>query len=430
MLPLYSLAYSIALIFILPGELRKRAVGLRARWLREKRGFIDLGGRPAGAGGLSAKNGRGPLLWVHAVSVGEAIAASYFIRAFKEKHPEFEVLVSTITDTGQDVARKRLEGLADVFYMPFDLKWALNRAIRRIKPTVFVNMETELWPNLIRCLKMAGVPIIVMNGRISDKSYARYAKIRPLIRKTLRDIDLFLMQDGEYARRVVDLGAEDKNVVITGSFKFDVKVKDEALPWTGSINKPIIIAGSTHGGEEELISDAYLALKGAHKGLNLIIAPRHPQRFGEVEALIKSRGVACVKRSGLGAASAEKISGSVVLLDSIGELSAVYRVCDIAVMGGSFIEHGGQNPLEPAYWGVPAVCGPHMENFPFMEDFYREGAAVGTDRAGLAGDLDGLLNSPERRRSIGERARALLLKNRGAVGKAVEAMEGYLKPQI
>jgi 3-deoxy-D-manno-octulosonic-acid transferase len=420
MLPLYSLIYAIALFFLFPLELRKRPGKVRRRWFREKFGSMDI---PDFASGERRK----PLIWVHAVSVGEVMAAAYFVRAFMQKHPEYGVVISTITDTGQNVARERLSGLAQVVYMPFDLGWALKRAVKHLKPSVFVNMETELWPNLFSALKKEGVPIVVMNGRISDRSFRRYMKIRPVMRKIVRNVALFCMQDEEYARRIIELGANNNNVLITGSFKFDIKVKDEYLLWTGALRSPVLIAGSTHPGEEDLIVSVYSGLREKHSDLTLVLAPRHPQRFDEVEDLLKKRGVPYARRSALDSAGDGSISGTVILLDSMGELSSVYRACDIAVMGGSFIEHGGQNPLEPAYWGIPVVCGPHMDNFPFIRNFYDKGAALEVDESTLPEALESLLSSPERRREMGGMARSLLLNNQGAVGKALKAVERYMR---
>jgi 3-deoxy-D-manno-octulosonic-acid transferase len=421
MLPLYSLIYSAALLVLLPFELRKRPKDIRKAWLRDKLGGIDL---PL----TSPEKESGPLLWVHAVSVGEVIAAAYFIKAFKEKHPEYSIAVSTITDTGQEVARERLSGVAETFYIPFDVGWALRRAVKRLRPSIFVNMETELWPNLIHTLKEEGVPVVVMNGRISDKSFRNYMKIRRFMKRLLEYVDIFCMQDEEYARRITELGVKKDKVEITGSFKFDIKVKDEVLSWVSALKGPVLIAGSTHSGEEDLVVSAYSELHKKYEDLNLIIAPRHPHRFDDVEGLLKERGISYSRRGTLNPSDPKDIRGSVVLLDTVGELSSAYRACDIAIMGGSFIEHGGQNPLEPAYWGVPVVCGPHMFNFPFIKDFYSENAAVEADGSNLARVLDGLLSSPEKRKEVGQNARAMLMKSQGAVEKALKTIERYTNP--
>jgi 3-deoxy-D-manno-octulosonic-acid transferase len=409
---LYSLVYSIALACVFPFEYSKRPRSARKRWLREKLGRV----RPV--------SDAGPLVWVHAVSVGEVLAAEAFIKALKKKHPALEVAVSTITDTGQEVARSRLGGLSGVFYMPFDMGFTMERAIAALMPSVFIIMETELWPNAIWKMKGSGVPVVMLNGRISGSSFKGYRKVRPFMRKVLEQVDAFCMQDEEYARRMVEMGAPPEKVRVTGNFKFDISLPGEKPQWGALLRGPVVVAGSTHRGEEAMIISAYESLKAEFEDLNLIIAPRHPERFDEVEGLLREGRVPYVRRSNLGDSP---ISGKAVLLDTMGELSAVYSLGDVAVMGGSFIEHGGQNPLEPAYWGKPVVCGPHMENFPFVREFYEAVAAVEASEGNLPAVLRDLLSSPERRGAIGAAAADLLRKNSGAVKRAIEVVEGFLR---
>ncbi|GAB4390027.1 MAG: 3-deoxy-D-manno-octulosonic acid transferase [Thermodesulfovibrionales bacterium] len=412
MLRLYSVLYGIALGFLLPVEYLKRPKKLRERWLRERFG------EPPG------KDSPPPCLWVHAVSVGEVLAAVPFLKALRERRPGLRLVVSTVTDTGQKVAAERLSGIAEIIYMPFDIPSVLRSAVARLRPMMAVIMETEIWPNLFRTLRTAGVPVMVLNGRISESSYKGYRKIRFFIKEVLADVDTFCMQDEEYARRIVDLGADKKKVIITGNFKFDIKVELKGLEWADSLSRPVVVAGSTHKGEEELVAAAFAGLREEFPGLNLIIAPRHPERVPEVEAVLRARGLPCARRSAMPETA---LRGSVVILDTVGELASVYSMADVAVVGGSFVEHGGQNPLEPAYWGRPAVCGPHMWNFPFVEEFYGAGAAVATDRDGLYGTLRDLLSSPEKRGEMGNRAREFLERNRGAVQRAVRVVEERLE---
>ncbi len=418
---LYSLLYVLALAFIFPFEYRKRPLNIRRRWLSEKFGVTGaFKTRPQPLANAKADRA----LWVHAVSVGEVLAADLFIRALKRRHPGLRVVVSTITDTGQKVARERLSSMAEIVYLPFDLKFILKRAIAGLRPFLFVNIETEMWPNLFWCMKDAGVPVLMLNVRISEGSFRGYKRIGFFMKKVLEVVDIVCVQDEEYAGRIRELGVPEDRVKVTGNFKFDVSLSGGKPSWGGLISGPVIVAGSTHRGEEDLMIAVYEKLKMEFKELNLIIAPRHPERFKEVEELLLQKGVPFVMRSSL---KDTGVSGSVVLLDTIGELSGVYSMADVAVMGGSFIEHGGQNPLEPACWGKPVVCGPHMENFPFIEEFYRTGAAVNASREDLVDVLKNLLSSPEKRGSVGEKAAGLLRKNRGAVDRSVEIVEGYLK---
>ncbi|HSB52534.1 MAG TPA: 3-deoxy-D-manno-octulosonic acid transferase, partial [Dissulfurispiraceae bacterium] len=389
----YSLLYAVVLIVLSPFEFFRRPPGARMRWLKERLGryeTLPLAGSPDRE-----------TLWLHAVSVGETIAAVPLVRKIASRHRSLRIVVSTVTDTGQQVARERLGDDAHVVYVPFDLPWTVRRALDRLKPSLLIIMETELWPNLIMTARSRGVPVLVVNGRISERSYSGYRRIAFFLLPVLRAVDLFCMQNEVYAERVRVLGAPAGKVKVLGSLKFDTRPLKPVPPWTGILEGPVIVAGSTHRSEEDLILGAYVELKRDIPDLNLILVPRHPERFGEVEDVTSRRGLNYLKRSELDATSApapgSRRSGVVVILDAMGELSAVYGACDVAVMGGSFIPRGGQNPLEPAYWAKPVVCGPHMENFAFIREFYQSGGAVEVDARSLPGRLLELLRSPERR---------------------------------
>ncbi|MFA5353807.1 MAG: 3-deoxy-D-manno-octulosonic acid transferase [Thermodesulfovibrionales bacterium] len=428
---IYTLAYTLALAGLLPYEYLKRPGAIRRRWFRERFGIP----------GISVK---GRSVWIHAVSVGETIAAVPLVKRLKERDSSLEVVLSTVTDTGQKVARERLGDLAQVIYMPFDLPGVIERLTRKINPSLFIIMETELWPNVIRILREKGVPVVLMNGRISERSFRGYSRIRFFMTPLLRRISLFCMQDRIYAERIRSLGADPASVRVIGSFKFDTIPSSPVPEWTelfkgkgpGSGGQgPVIIAGSTHRPEEEIILDAFEKPRPEFPSLSLILAPRHPERFREVEEILQKRGLEYLKRSeikGHGPVGAYGHTpllaphGFVVLLDVIGELGAVYGAADIAVMGGSFIEHGGQNPLEPAFWGKPILCGPHMENFPFIGEFYEQGGAKQVDARSLSGAIRELLSSPDEAASMGITARALYEKNSGAVERAMELLERYL----
>jgi 3-deoxy-D-manno-octulosonic-acid transferase len=414
--PLYTLVYTLGLSALFPREYLKRPPGLRAEWLREKRGYPSI--EPPAPGTRT--------LWVHAVSVGEVIAAEPFIKAFRARRPGWRVVVSTITDTGRAVARQRLFGLAEHVYLPFDLPGCLARAIAHIKPSAFVFMETEIWPNLIAAMHSAGVPVALMNGRISDRSFGRYMRIRSLLRGVLGRVDALCMQDARYAGRIAALGAPPARVHAIGNFKFDLTLPEKSIPWTARLAHPVLVAGSTHRGEEEIMARAYASLCANHPGLSLVLVPRHPERAAEVSAVLTRLGLTFVRRTDLSDADAGPLPAPVVLLDTVGELSAVYRASDIAIMGGSFIPHGGQNPLEPAAWAKPVVCGPHMQNFPLVAEFYDEGAAEGTDADGLAPLLGRLLSDPAAAGAMGARGAAIIERNRGAVSRALDVLDPLL----
>jgi len=432
---IYSFLYLLATTLLLPFEYAKRPAGLRRRWLKEKLGFIDL---------PSVTLHGSTLIWIHAVSMGEVLSATAFIREIKRRYPAVRIILSTITDTGQRVAQERVSDVADVVYLPFDLGCILKKVIRRIKPDAFITIETELWPNIFRLLHRKRIPILVMNGRLSDNSFKGYKRIRFFMRGILRCVSMFCMQDETYAERIRDLGAEPARVAVTGNFKFDTRPENRSLEWPGLLKgRFIILAGSTHEGEEESIVSAVKRLGSEIPGLTLILAPRHPERFTVVEERTKASGLPCARSSELArwsragcrgiAENRESAGGSlfsgtsVVILDSIGELATLYGDCDIAVIGGSFIGHGGHNPLEPAFWGKPVLCGPHMENFPFVREFYRKGAAQGTDAEGLSDALRDLIRSPEKRKAMGEKAKALYHEKAGAVDRAIAVLGRHVR---
>ena len=415
---IYSFLYFIVLIFLLPFEYRKRPKDLRQRWLKEKFGFFNY---PL----VSASGGRpSSLIWVHAVSVGEAIASLPLLEKLKVRYPSVSLVLSTITDTGQRVALEKVPDRTKVIYLPFDLSFILERTLKNIQPNLFITIETELWPNLLMTLKKRKIPAVVMNGRISDDSFKGYKRIKFFMRSIINCVDLFCMQDAVYAERIKELGAQEEKIRVIGSFKFDTVPSLNIPEWTKLLTHPVIVAGSTHRGEEDLFVSSYAELRKDFPDLSLIVAPRHPERFGEVEGLVKAKGLSYVKRSQL---SSDSPLPSIVILDAVGELASVYSVSDVAVIGGSFIEHGGQNLLEPAFWAKPIICGPHMENFPFAKEFYERGAAIETDGSALYEKLKELLQSQERRKAIGNKARELYNEKSGAVEKAMKEIEGFLR---
>jgi 3-deoxy-D-manno-octulosonic-acid transferase len=412
----YNILYGLVLLCILPYQYFKRPKELRGRWLRERFGFVPS----------SSHTGRP--IWIHAVSVGEVVASIPLLKGLKASYPDCEIVLSTVTDTGQKVAREKGGELARIIYIPFDITFAVAHAYKSINPSLFIIMETELWPAIIRFFSRHGTPVLLMNGRLSDKSVNGYRKLRFFFKEVLGDISFFCMQNEEYARRIIALGADERNVRAIGNFKFDTNPAAVAPQWTRFLSRPVIVAGSTHRTEEALVMDAFVRLLADHPGLTLIIAPRHPERFREVEDLVKKLGINFIKRSEMkdGADSGHVSCGPIIILDVMGELALVYGTADIAIMGGSFIGHGGQNPLEPAFWGKAIICGLHMENFPFIEEFYQNGAAVKTGNNNLYGTVKNLLASPELMRSMGIAAKELYEKRAGATKKALQIIGRYL----
>jgi 3-deoxy-D-manno-octulosonic-acid transferase len=422
---IYSLLYTIAIIFLLPFEYLKRPADIRKRWLREKFGLID----PAFSKSKhsSIKPGQGGIIWVHAVSVGEVMASLPLLKGMKSRYPGKRIVLSTITDTGQKVAKERAPEGTEIVYLPFDIPAVLKKVLKVMTPEILIIIETELWPNLLRVFSKSGIPVIMLNGRISDKSFRGYKKISFFMKKILSHVDVFIMQAEEYARKITALGVDSSRVGISGNFKFDTKPPSTPPEWTEHIGRPLIVAGSTHDGEEELFLSVYTALKKDFPELNLILAPRHPERFRSVEDLLRSNAMPFIKRSASGSPGfREKVAGKIILLDTVGELPSVYGISDVAIIGKSFRGHGGQNPIEPAFWGKPVVCGPHMENFPVIRDFQEAGAALIVEESELYSQLSFLLRSPDKAAEIGSKARDLYGKNAGAVEMALKTIAPYL----
>jgi 3-deoxy-D-manno-octulosonic-acid transferase len=424
---LYNLIYIIALIFIFPFEYLKRPKDLRKRWLREKFGFFNFNLETLTPPPLG-KGGNWGVVWVHAVSVGEVMAALPLLKSLRKRYPSKSIILSTITDTGQKVARERTPEGTIIVYLPFDITSILNAVLKRTKPEILIVIETELWPNMFRVFKENGAPVILLNGRISEKSFTGYKNISFFMKRVLSYVDFFGMQDEVYVERIKSLGINSNKVMDIGNFKFDTIPPSQIPEWTEKIKGPVITAGSTHKGEEEFITSIYIKLKKDFPDLNIIIAPRHPERFKEVKDMLSSKGIPFIKRSTLSTQPSRPntIKGELILLDTVGELSAIYGVSDIAIIGKSFKGYGGQNPLEPAYWGRPILCGPHMENFPIIKNFYKTSAAFEVDEKGLYSKLRELLMSPEKAKEIGSKAQQLYRKNTGAVDRAMEIIARYV----
>lgn len=415
---LYTIIYIFVLIFILPFEYLKRPRELRKRWLKEKFGFFNS----------SFTTYPSSYIWVHAVSVGEVIASIPFLRSLKENYPSKKIILSTITDTGQKVAKEKVpEGVITV-YLPFDIPFIIKRVIKKVNPEILILIETELWPNLLKKFKSENIPIILLNGRISEKSLRGYQKISFFMKQVLSCVDFFGMQNETYAERIKRFGINSDKISNLGNFKFDITPSSYKPEWIKKIQNPIIIAGSTHEGEEDLLSSVYINLKKDFSDLNFIVAPRHPERFKEVEELLKAKGIKFIKRTALNGKhnASQKIKGNIIILDTIGELSSIYQISDIAIIGKSFYGYGGQNPFEPAFWGKPIICGPHMENFPVIQDFYKEGAAIEVKKEDLYFKLKELLLNPEKSKEIGLKAKELYQKNSGSVGRALEVIRRYI----
>jgi len=428
MYALYSLLTLVAFVLVSPyfvyQAIRyKKYIGS----LRQRLGFLPISFNFDGEESI----------WIHAVSVGEALTARALAADLKSRYPRLRLFLSTTTIAGQQVARRSLSNVDAVFYFPFDWTFIVRRTLQLVKPRLFVMMETEIWPNLLRECRRSGVKTVVINGRISSRSYPRYRMIRPFFRRVLADVDRFCMQSDESARRLIELGADPARTSVTGSLKFD----SLELPTATAHGKPrervlrffrigpqrtVIVAGSTVRGEEAAVLHAFARIKAAIPSALAILAPRQPERFGEVERIARDAGLVTMRRSELPIDAEPR--ADVVVLDSIGELAQIYQVATAVFVGGSLVGHGGHNILEPAIFGKPIVFGSHMQNFREIADaFLANDAAlqVASERE-LEAALLGLVTDPVRRARLGAAARALVEANRGAKTKTLSVIGDLL----
>lgn len=363
-----------------------------------------------------------PVIWVHAVSVGETIASAPLVKTILDRRPDVPVLVTAMTATGAAQARSLFGDRALYAYAPFDTPGAVRRFVRRVRPRALVIMETELWPNLIVETSRRQCPVFLVNARLSERSARGYQRIGGWVRSLLGRLDWIAAQAEDDAARFVDIGARPDSVSVTGSIKFDVTITDQVRTRANDLRKsigerPVWIAASTHEGEDEQLLDAHARILEKRPEALLILVPRHPDRFDSVAALTDSRGFSQVRRS-----SGEPVGAAQVYLgDTMGELMALYGASDVAFVGGSLIERGGHNPLEPAAWGMAVVTGPHVFNF---ETVYRQleaghGLVRIQGEAELAEEVSGLLADDERAATLGQAALRVVNANRGALDRVV-----------
>ncbi len=417
MLIIYNLLSLISFIAYLPWLLFKKGPENRLQYLKERLGISEYTNAD---------------IWVHAVSVGEVMAALPFLTSLKKEFPGIKIVLSTATYTGQKIAREKFPSADRTMYIPWDTWLTISKAVRTIKPKIFITIETELWPALFSTLKKNGSRIVLLNGRISPESLKGYKLIKPFMKKVLSYLDFIYMQGETDAERIVTIGADKKKAGIMGNFKFDIELdKKESVNWMDGVKGKILLAGSTHKGEEEIVLDAYEEVKKSFPDLKLILAPRHPERFNEAEEILKRRNLNFIRRTDFTVDSSQFTVHSqqtdIILLDTIGELSQLFSKADVTFIGGSLLPFGGHNILEPAYWGKPSIFGPHMENFPITKDFLMEGAAIMVkDPGGLAAAIKDLLENTEKAEHMGQKAKGIIDKNTGAVKKAVALVRSFL----
>lgn len=363
-------------------------------------------------------------IWVHAVSVGEVMAAHPLVRELKKKYPDRKLILSTVTVTGNYTALQRVPEADAVFFFPFDYPWIVRRVVRRINPLIVLVAETELWPNFFRELKRMGIPSAVINGRISPHSFSNYMKLRNFFRCVFNQVNLFCMQSAEDAARISEIGAPRERVIVTGNLKFDQKIPAiTSSPVTLPHGSKVITAGSTHRGEEAALLEVFRRLREKLPELVLILAPRHPERFDEVEGLVNRAGYDCQRRT-----KSRGTVRDVLLLDTIGELRSFYGICDIAFVGGSLVKVGGHNLLEPAAMKKPVIFSRYMFNFKEISEALMSagGGILVKDKEELYVQSEKLLSDREYARRIGSRAFSVIEVNSGATKRTIDAVSGLI----
>lgn len=423
-----DLAYLTALVAASPW-LAYRAVAHR----RYRHG---IGARLFGAGRVAAP--KKPRAWFHGVSVGEVHLLRQVVAAFRERRPNWECVVSSSTDTGLDEARRCFPDLP-VLVWPLDFSWAVKRALRTVQPRLLVLAEGELWPNMLKAAKRRGVPVAVVNGRFSPRSARRYRRLGAIARPMLHSVDLFAVQTERYANTLRSLGVASTQIAVTGSVKYDGLVGDRDNEQTGDLSllfgidggDMVWVAGSTQAPEEQYVLETYRRLKSRFTRLRLILVPRQRDRFDAVARQVREAGFPVVRRSGIQNPVANK--NAVIVVDTLGELSAIWGLADVAFVGGSLDgKRGGQNMLEPAAYGVAVVFGQHVWNFrdAAARLVEMEGAVQVDDFVGLEMAIGRLLASPAQRKSIGAAARRFVLSQQGATDRTMQALEFLVEPQV
>lgn len=374
-------------------------------------------------------------IWFHAVSVGEFRALQPLVEAFQQERPEVPLVVTTVTRTGQELARRELPPHIPVFYLPLDLFFLVRRAYSLVKPRAVLVMETEIWPALIDQAAQLSIPVVMVNGRLSEHSADSMYRFRGLFAAILERYAGIAMQTEEDARRLKAIGAPVEKVRVCGNFKFEQAVANaqHVSPRAEQVyqffaswqDRPLLVFGSTHPGEDRGLLEVYRTLLSVEPRLALVIAPRHPERRGEIQGLCEELGLRSVLRS---AATEVTSTDSLVILDSIGELSSVYRLADLVVIAGSFVPHGGQNILEPIAFGKLTFCGPHMDNFKFALDVLKSTGAVEQVESFvfLRDRLTHFLTAPQEAGRRGERGREALQQNVGSVARTMEYLDAII----
>jgi 3-deoxy-D-manno-octulosonic-acid transferase len=420
---LYSAALGVVMLVSLPYWLIEMA-----RHGKYRKGLGERLGRVPARLRLPGTDQRA--IWVHAVSVGEVLAIAGLVEELQRRFPRHRVFISTTTDTGQTLARKKF-GEASVFYFPMDFGFAIRAYMKALRPQLVVVAETEFWPNFLRLAHASGARVAVVNARISDRSWPNYRRFRGVLRKVLANVDLFLAQTEQDAERLRDIGGSAERVRVAGNLKFDIPVPAAPVIVERLRNSilesgagPVLVCGSTVEGEEPLLLKAFENLRVRHPRAVMILAARHPERFPVVATLLEKMSIRFWRRS---AWNSEALNGGVLLLDTIGELAALYALADVAFVGGSLVPRGGHNIIEPAQYGVATVVGNHTENFRDIVSLFQRNDAVRiVGPAELPLVLMDLLANDAERKALGQRAAETMRTQMGATARTADALQELL----
>jgi 3-deoxy-D-manno-octulosonic-acid transferase len=418
---LYNFILTVAFAFVLPFTPVILLLGSRYRdGYTQRLGFYPKD--------VLTSLARARPVWIHAASVGEVRSAEPLVRELKARAPQQKILISTFTSTGHRVAR-RISGVDAVIFLPLDLLWIVRRTISRLSPSILMVIETEIWPNLLREAFRRGIPTLLLSGRLSAKAFARYSICRPFFRRVLNCFTVLGMQSPADAARMRKLGANKKMVSVVGSLKFAFpksQPRSEVGASAGCHGNPLLVAGSSHRGEEEILLKAFAAARSRFPKLSMVLAPRHPERFAEVEKLLIESPFNFQRKSQVN--GGQLFDKDILLLDTVGELREFFAAGDIAFVGGSLVDAGGHNVLEPARYHKPILFGPHMSNFESVaEEMKQKGAAIEVgDADDLAQALVTLLADSEKCRRMGEMASQIVGADDQALSRNMLLAERYL----
>jgi 3-deoxy-D-manno-octulosonic-acid transferase len=420
LLLVYDCLFFLGLAIYIPLALRRKKVTPYS--IKSRFGFI-------------AGQAKKESIWIQVVSVGEVNVIARLVEYFKQNY-DYEIVISTITLTGNRLAREKYGKLARVIFLPFDISFVVRRIIRLIKPKVFVAVETEVWPNLFFHLKRAAVPVLIINARISDKAFRRYRWIRPIMKRVLAYPSYVAVQNQDYKKKFMSLGCDETKIVVSGQMKFEnIPIDNDRLKRCSQKyslllegkNGLLLVAGSTHPGEEEILLGIYSALAAGNVDLRLVIAPRHIERSPAIEKIVQNFGFGPERLSNT--RQPLNTPGTVFILDTLGELLYFYSIADICFVGGSFMPYGGHNILEPVYYSKPTLFGPHMDNFRDIEEAvlrHRAGIEV-TSASQLETELRRLIDDSAYRALLSRNCQEVFKEERKSIDKHIELITQFLR---